>query len=93
MFCLICSQFLYTTSLDTCFRLLGKVINIHKFMLYITMYKNTETTRAYYISYEGLSCKNSFSKLFMHTWVLTLHVAMQENTAMESKHTVLIDIW
>lgn len=62
-------------------------------MLYITMYKNTETTRSYFISYEGLSYKNSFSKLFIHTWILTLHVAMQENTAMESKHTVLTHIW
>jgi len=62
-------------------------------MLYITMYNNTETTRSYYISYEGLSCMNSFSQLFMHSWILNLYVAMQENTAMESKHTVLIDIW
>lgn len=62
-------------------------------MLYITMYNNTGTTRSYYISYEGLSCKNSFSQLFMHTWILTSYVAMQENTAMESKHTVLTDIW
>lgn len=57
------------------------------------MYNNTETNWSYYISYEGLSCRNSFSQLFMHTWILTLYVAVQENTAMESKHTVLTDIW
>jgi hypothetical protein len=60
-------------------------------MIYLTMYNNIETTR-YYISYEGPSYKNSFSQLFMRTQILTLYVAMQENTAMESKYTELTDM-
>jgi hypothetical protein len=80
-----------TSLLHICLGLLEKVGNIQQFMLYIRTYTNTETV-SYYIRYEGLLCKNSFSRLFMHTRVLTSLAAMQENTAMESEQTVLTDI-
>jgi hypothetical protein len=77
------------TSLDSHYRLLAKFTNVNKLMLYITMYNNTETTIFYYVSYEGFCCQNSFSQLFMYA---LFYVAVQEDTALEPKHTMLTDM-